>query len=120
MRLFLDASVSPAIRDELAQLGFDVMAQRDVLSPKATDTDVMDAAWKDQRVVVARDYDTAELVLRGFAKASAVVVVAFDAPTAKQEAQRIAEELHQLGERLTSSVLVIEPSRVRRRPFDLA
>ncbi len=120
MRLFLDASVSPALAAELTQAGFDVIAQRDALHLGSSDLDVMAAAWAEQRIVVARDYDMAELVLRGFAQALGVVIVAFDSASPADEAKRIASELQQLGETVPGSVVVIELTRVRQRPFDVA
>jgi predicted nuclease of predicted toxin-antitoxin system len=93
MRLFLDASMSPAVAAELMQLGLDVVAQREVLKVDSSDLEVMHAAWADQRIIVARDYDMAELVLRGFTQAVAVVVVAFDATNPADEAKRIAHDL---------------------------
>jgi predicted nuclease of predicted toxin-antitoxin system len=119
MRLFLDASVSPTLGDALATMGFDVVAQRSVLPLNSVDEDVLRAAWTDRRVVVARDYDMAELVLRGFAEAVAVVIIAFDLPAVVDEAHRVAQELNALGNKVLNAVVVIEPNRVRTRPFDL-
>lgn len=120
MGAFLGASVSPTLAAELARLGFDVVAQRDVLRLKSSDVDVLNAAWADQRIMIARDYDMAELVRRGFAKAAAVVVVAFDSAHLADEAKRISDKLQQLGDSVLGSVLVIEPARIRGRPIDVA
>lgn len=101
MRLFLDASMSPALGDALAARGFDVIAQRRVLPTNSPDTAVLAAALADRRVVLARDYDMAELVLRGFSQAIGVIIVAIDV-------------------RGIDAVHIIEPGRIRRRPFELS
>ncbi|MBC7768615.1 MAG: DUF5615 family PIN-like protein [Phycisphaerales bacterium] len=119
MRLFLDASVSPALAAALCAHGFDVVAQRDVLAVNSTDDKVMEAAFADGRIVVARDYDIAELALRGFARAIGVVIVAFDEADVSAEAVRVAAELMRLGDSVTGAVHVIEAHRVRSRPFSL-
>lgn len=94
MRLFLDASLSPGVARELRGLG--------------------------RRIGVARDYDMSELVLRGFAQAEGVVIIAFDFSSAPDEAKRIASELKALGERAKRAVHVFEPAGVRSRPYDIA
>lgn len=118
MRLFLDASMSPAIASELRARGFDVVDQREVLSASASDGEVMAEAWLDRRIVIARDYDMGELVLRGFAEAEGVVIVAFDFETAAAEAEKLRHELSALGSKVSGHVHVIGPRRTRSRPFD--
>ena len=120
MKLFLDASISPAVARALANLGFDIIDQRDVLPASASDTAVLAAAWNERRIVVARDYDMGELVLRRFADAEGVVIVAFDFSSAHDEASRIAAELNALGERVKRAVHVIGPASVRSRPYDIS
>jgi|CXWL01.1.fsa_nt_gi predicted nuclease of predicted toxin-antitoxin system len=120
MRLFLDASLSPALAEALAARGYDVIAQRQVLATNAPDTKVLGAAFDDRRIIVARDYDMAELVLRGFANAVGVVIVAFDLENVHAEAERIDAELRRLGDQSINAVIVLERSRVRRRPYNLS
>lgn len=120
MRLFLDASISPALAGELKKHGFDVVAQRERLAVNSTDDQVLLAAWTDNRIMVARDYDMAELVLRKFAQAHGVVIVAFDSAAPADEAQRIASELNRLAGAVEGSVVVIENNRTRRRPLELS
>ena len=110
--------MSPAIAASLHVHGFDVVDQREVLAANASDTEVLAAAWPERRIVIARDYDMAELVLRGFAEAAGVVIVAFDFAGADAEADRLAAELINLGERTNGRVHVIEARGVRSRPFD--
>ncbi|GIK50486.1 MAG: hypothetical protein BroJett013_31830 [Alphaproteobacteria bacterium] len=119
MRLFLDASVSPALAKALGGHGFDVVAQREVLPLNSSDLQVMETAFADGRVVLARDYDMAELALRGFANSAGVVIIAFDEADVSAEGARIASELKRLGESIYRAVHVIEVKRVRSRPFDL-
>jgi len=113
MRLFLDASLSPAVAAELRSLGVDAIAQRDVLPGNATDDAVMRAAHADGRFIVARDFDMAELALRRFAPAIAVVIVAFDFVSPQQEALRIQADLALLGDGVLGSVVVLEANRIR-------
>ncbi len=115
----MDASMSPAVARELRALGFDVVDHRDLLAPASSDTVVLDAAWSERRLVVARDYDMGELVLRGFARAEGILIVAFDFTSAADEAKRIAADLTTLGERARGAVSVLEPAGVRSRPYDL-
>lgn len=110
--------MSPAVASELRARGFDAVDQRDVLKVSATDLEVMSEAWRERRIVVARDYDMGELVLRGFAAAEGVVIVAFDFENAAAEAKRLADELLALGERAKAHVHVIGPGGTRSRPYD--
>jgi hypothetical protein len=118
MRLFLDASMSPAVAGKLRARGFDAVDQRDVLKVSATDREVMAEAWRERRVIIARDYDMGELVLRGFAEAEGVVIVAFDFESPESEADRLSKELLALGDKVRGQVHVIEVRGTRSRPFD--
>ena len=120
MRLFLDASISPAVAAELRSLGFDAVDQRKVPSASASDQAVMAEAWRERRIVVARDYDMGELVLRGFAQAEGVVIIAFDFESTAAEAARIGAELHALGDKVRGHVHVIGLNRTRSRPYDVS
>ena len=118
MRLFLDASMSPAVVVELRAHGFDAVDHRDVLKASASDREVMAEAWRERRIVIARDYDMGELVLRGFAEAEGVVIVAFDFESSVAEAGRLRQELTALGDKIRGHVHVIGPTGIRSRPFD--
>lgn len=78
----------------------------------------MAEAWRDRRIVIARDYDMGELVLRGFAKAEGVVIVAFDFESSAAEADKLSHELAALGDKARGHIHVIGPSVTRSRPFD--
>lgn len=110
--------MSPAVTAELRTRGFDVVDQRDVLKASASDLEVMAEAWRDRRILVAHDYDMGELVLRGFAQAEGVMIVAFDFESAATEADRLSEVVRTLGDRIVRQVHVIGPSGIRSRPFD--
>lgn|GEM_PF-2638835 len=120
MRLFLDASMSPAVAAELRQRGFDVIDQRDVLKASATDREVMAEAWRERRVVIARDFDMGELVLRGFTEGEGVVIIAFDFESPAVEAERLSKELAALDDKVSGHAHVIGPSGRRSRPIDKA
>ncbi|MBY0563013.1 MAG: hypothetical protein K2P58_02405 [Hyphomonadaceae bacterium] len=97
-----------------------MLDQRDVLNASATDREVMAEAWRERRLVIGRDYDMGELVLRGFAEAEGVVIVAFDFESAGAEANRISTEIKALGTRARGHVHVIGPYLTRSRPYDKA
>lgn len=119
MRLLLDASMSPAVAEALRVVGHDVVDHREVLPAAAPDTTVLALASAQDRVVVARDFDMAELVLRGFARAPGVIIVAFDFVDATTEATRINAELSALGEQARGAVHILEPAGIRSRPYDI-
>lgn len=105
--------MSPGVVRALNALGYDALDQRDVLPAGSGDREVMSRAHQDGRIVVARDFDMAELALRGFAPAAGVIVVAFDFIDPATEAARLDRVLRSLGAAILGSVLVIEASRVR-------
>ncbi len=112
--------MSPAVAAELRSLGFDAVDQRDVLRASPSDQEVMAEAWRQSRIVIARDYDMGELVLRGFAEAEGVVIIAFDFESPAAEANKLSAELATLGERIRAHVHVVGPSGTRSRPYDAA
>lgn len=105
--------MSPGVGRALGALGYDALDQRDVLPAGSGDREVMARAHQDGRVVVARDFDMAELALRGFAPAAGVGIVAFDFVDPASEAERLHKVIQSLGGAILGSVLVIEATRLR-------
>lgn len=111
--------MSPQAAVALRARGLDAVDQRDYLPSSAPDADVMAAAWAQDRIVVARDYDMGELAIRKLARAHGVVIVAFDAASLEEEADRLALEIGVMGDRLNGCVTVVEQGRVRTpRPIE--
>lgn len=111
--------MSPRAAVELQARGVDAVDQRAYLPSSAADADVMATAWAEGCIIVARDYDMGELAIRRLAPAHGVIIVAFDAVSIEEEAERLSAEIGALGDRVKGCVTVIEAARVRiPRPIE--
>jgi predicted nuclease of predicted toxin-antitoxin system len=82
------------------------------------DTEVIDQALREGRVLLTEDKDFGQLVYAGAHESSGVILLRFP-PSARSTLPSLVQEtIQRLGDRLIGSFVVLEPNRVRigRRP----
>ena len=118
MRFLADECGPAAIVAALRAAGHDVVYVAEA-SPGATDVAVVQAANRQDRILVTEDYDFGELIVRQHMSLPGLVILALAGQT---EAERIARVLHAvttLHETLRRHITLIGPMRERRRPIGL-
>lgn len=112
MRFLADESCDFAVVRALRASGHDVVAIAEV-APRSQDTEVIDQAVREGRVLITEDKDFGQLVYAGARESSGIILLRFPANAREVLPALVHETIHRLGERLIGSFVVVEPNRVR-------
>jgi predicted nuclease of predicted toxin-antitoxin system len=111
--LFLaDESCDYAVVRALRSAGYDVLAIAE-LAPQTPDSEVIDLAAKERRVLLTEDKDFGQLVYAELHASSGVILIRF--PTSDRETlpTAVLEAIKRLQERLSGAFIVLTPQRIR-------
>jgi len=114
VRLLIDENISPIIGNALQAAGHDVLAATDAC-PGALDEEVVALAIAEARIVVSEDKDFGNLAFHHGLRPPGLVLVRLPGYVPAQKAARLAAALKR--QRASDCILVVEPSRIRRRPL---
>jgi predicted nuclease of predicted toxin-antitoxin system len=112
VRLLIDENVSPIVGDALRMAGYDVSVAA-VDCPGARDESVVSLAISEGRTIVSEDKDFGDLAFRTGLRPPGLVRIALPGYPPPEKAVRVVDALR--GRNATGVILVIEPTRVRRR-----
>ncbi len=112
MRLLADENLPDSMVETLRAAGHDVVRIRDC-GPGMPDEDVLALALTEHRLLVTRDLDFGELVVRAGSASAGVVILRYR----RDQADRIVDGLLRLvtthGERLKAMLTILGPARAR-------
>lgn len=121
MRLLLENNLSPRLVPFLKDAGHDVAHVRGLGLASAPDTDVLDRARQDQRVLISADTDFGTLLARsGTREPSVILLRRTEGRRSARVAELLAANLPQLEEDLAAGAVAVirdDNVRVRRLPF---
>src|SRR4051794_5456830 len=112
MRFLADESCDFAVVRALRADGHDVIAIAEA-APQSRDTEVIDLAVREDRVLLTEDKDFGQLVYAGAHASSGVILLRFPLSARSALPSLVREMIQRLGERLMGSFVVLEPNRVR-------
>ena len=112
VRLIVDESCDFAAVRSLRAAGFDVVAVCEV-SPRATDEEVVQLAFKDQRILVTEDKDFGQLVHASGQQRVEVLLARFPSTARREMPQAVLRVVRERGEKLMGSFVVVQPGRIR-------
>jgi predicted nuclease of predicted toxin-antitoxin system len=116
MRFFADENVSRLVIERLRADGFEVTSIGETLAG-ARDSDVLNVAVAEGRILITEDQDFGELVMRQQLAAPGVVLLELDRLSNAAEATRVSAVISAYADKLSDNLIVIEPRRVRVRPL---
>jgi predicted nuclease of predicted toxin-antitoxin system len=116
MRFLLDENVSRLVAERLRAGGFDVVSISEA-KPGAQDSDVIERAEREGRILITEDRDFGELVVRQRLRIQGIILLELDRLTNSAEAELVAETIAVHETKLSGNLVVIEPARVRVRPL---
>jgi predicted nuclease of predicted toxin-antitoxin system len=121
LKFLIDNALSPVIADRLRSAGHDAAHVGDYHMQAATDTEVLDRAEQEGRVVVSADTDFGTLLAARRTRSPSVIL--FRGGVSRRPEEQAALLLANLGkvrEDLEAGVvIVIEPGRMRLRALPI-
>jgi len=114
VKFLVDECTGTSVVDCLRDEGHDVVAVVDVM-PEADDTEVLDHAVSEGRIVVTNDKDFGELVYRSGWEHRGVVLLRLRDERAENKVRIIKIVLTQVGERLRNHCVVAAETGIRVR-----
>ena len=114
MRWLLDECVDAALVGILRDLGHDVVYTGDI-APRASDTEVMDLAAHERRLLLTEDKDFGDLIFRQARAVPGLVLLRINPEHRQLKELRLRAVVERFGTTLFGRYTVIEEGRFRGR-----
>jgi len=112
MKFLVDESCDFAVVRALRQAGHDVLAVCE-LAPSMADTDVMQLAGKEKRVLITEDKDFGQIFYSFTGKTHTVILIRYPNNIRKQLAPDVVRLIKLHGKKIIGSFVVAQPGRIR-------
>ena len=112
MRFLADESCDFAVIRALRAHGHDVLSVSDI-SPRAEDSEVINLAVREERILLTEDKDFGQLVYAHGQEICGVIFLRFPHSARKQISNEVVRLVKQQREKLIGSFVTIQPGRVR-------
>jgi predicted nuclease of predicted toxin-antitoxin system len=121
VRFLVDANLSPRLTVALADAGHDAVHVADLGMSRATDTEIVEAADRDDRVIISADTDFGTLLAMSGATRPSVLLLRLASPRRVESlAALIQANLPAVTDALDAgAVVVLEDGRVRVRSLPM-
>jgi predicted nuclease of predicted toxin-antitoxin system len=116
VRWLVDECVDVELAALLRSSGHDVVYMSDV-DPRATDTEVMGRAHRENRLLLTEDKDFGDLVYRQVRPVPGIVLLRIDSSGRLRKGPRLQGAIDRFGDTLFGRYTVIEDARFRSRPL---
>ena len=83
------------------------------VSPRATDEEVVQLTFKDQRILVTEDKDFGQLVHASGQQRIGVLFARFPSTARRELPRAVLRVVRERGEKLMGSFVVVQPGRIR-------
>lgn len=117
MRFLADENCDFAVIRALRADGYDVLSVSDI-SPRAEDSEVINLAVREERILLTEDKDFGQLVYAHGQETLGVIFLRFPTSARKQISNEVLSLVKRQGEKLVGCFVTVQPGRVRmsRRP----
>lgn len=112
MRFLADESCDFDLIRLLRKSGHDILAIAEI-SPRAEDTDVIERAVREERVLLTEDKDFGQLVFAHGKEVRGVVFLRYPTSVKQKLFQDVIRLVEQHGKKLAGCFVVVEPGRTR-------
>ncbi len=120
MKFLIDMPLSPLLADWLRAKGHDATHAIHLAMDRAPDSEILERAQTDQRVVITADSDYPRLLAITRAEGPGIILFRGGNYSDQEALERISHVLETiLPEILNHSIVVIEKQRIRRRRLPL-
>jgi len=114
LRILVDVGVGSAVEGWLRHAGHDVATVRDK-DPRMKDTDILDWAVREQRLVMTMDKDFGELVYLSGQAHAGVLLLRLEEADGRTKAKVVEAIITRFGDKLPSHFSVYQDGRLRIR-----
>jgi predicted nuclease of predicted toxin-antitoxin system len=114
MRFLADESFDFDVVRALRSAGHDVQAVAEI-SPRAADSDVVDLAVKENKLLLTEDKDFGRLVFADHRASGGVILLRFPAGARQEAPKAVVSVVATHGTKLNGCFTVVQPGRVRIR-----
>lgn len=114
MRILADECCPRAIVERLREAGFDVRYAAET-DARASDTDLIDLASSEERILITEDFDFGDLVFRDMLKVPGAVIMFLPGLVPQARAERLLRILQSPNLVFHGKLTVIGKRRVRQR-----
>jgi predicted nuclease of predicted toxin-antitoxin system len=120
VRFLVDMPLSPILAQWLVGQGYDAVHAAHINLSRAPDTEIIERARDDDRIVVTADLDYPRLLALSAADSPAVILFRGSDWSESQIVDRLAAAIAVVPEKeLSKSLVVVEKTRIRRRALPL-
>lgn len=114
LKFLADESCDFLVVRSLRSAGYDVVAVSESF-PSASDTEVLNASVKDERILLTEDKDFGEWIFAHRKEMTGVLLIRFPGNARSGLGQAVTHLVEKYGRELLSSFSVLEPGRARIR-----
>ncbi|GBD86591.1 hypothetical protein BMS3Abin03_00512 [bacterium BMS3Abin03] len=114
LKLLFDVGVSKKAETHFKNIGYDVLAVRD-LNPSMKDIDILDLAVKEKRLVITMDKDFGELVFNSKKGHTGVLLLRMENATWKQKTDVLLEIFNKYANVIVGKFSVYQDKKLRIR-----
>lgn len=112
MKLLVDECCEASLVQKLRKEGYDVTYVPE-MEPGITDGEVLEEAFKENRVLVTDDKDFGELIFRLQLPAKGIILLRFGINEKQLKSSRLISALKKLGEKIEGNFVVIDKLKIR-------
>ena len=116
LRFLLDMNLSPRIVIDLRQQGWDILRVSQVLPMDSPDSEILEFARQQNRVIITQDLDFSSLLALGGYEKPSLITFRLSVPDPETVTRKLLESLPDIEEKLLEGcAVVIDDRRVRVR-----
>jgi len=115
LRFLVDESTGRGVTDWLRNAGHDVICVTESL-PEAHDSDILDLAVQDRRIVITNDKDFGELVFRSGRHHAGILLLRLSDESASTRIRMVSWTVEHYANKLVDSFTVVTERTIRIRP----
>ena len=112
MKFIVDVGVGRGVEDFLKESGFDVKTVRDI-DPKAKDSEILQIAANEKRMIVTMDKDFGDLVYRSGKRHSGILLLRLEAATGDQKVKVVERIIRIFKKEIRNKFCVYQDDRLR-------
>jgi predicted nuclease of predicted toxin-antitoxin system len=111
-RFLADESCDFAVVRALRNAGYDVMAVAEI-SKQSKDSEVIEQAHREGRILLAEDRDFGWLVFVSHAASAGVILIRFPSQARTKLSKAVLQVVREQADKLPGSFVVIQPGQIR-------